>query len=112
MRARGHFMLVLLLGLFLSGCSMTTQWWIRHALRHAGFDPAEARCATEGIMKHLSGEQLYSIRNALLVGERPPRFADAEALLAFFEPRVTPEVFSVVAHYAAHCQRRTEVTWY
>jgi len=56
-------------------------------------------------MKHLSGEQLYSIRNALLVGERRPRFHDVGALLAFLQPRVSPEVHSVLAHYAAHCRQ-------
>jgi hypothetical protein len=96
----------ILLALALSGCSMTTQYWIRHSLKRAGFDQGEARCATQGIMTHLSGEQLYSIRNALLIGERPPRFADADALLAFLQPRVSSEVQSVLAHYAAHCRRR------
>lgn len=96
---------LLFAALLLSGCSMSTEWWIRHNLRRAGFDRGETRCATEGIMAHLSGEQLYAIRNTLLIGERPPRFANADALLAFVEPRVAPEVHSVVAHYLTHCRR-------
>ena len=95
----------LLLAFLIAGCSMSTEWWIRHNLRRAGFGPGEARCATQGIMTHLSGEQLYSIRNALLVGERTPRFAHVEALLGFLQARVSPEIHSVLAHYAALCRR-------
>ena len=91
--------------LLLCGCTMSTEWWIDHSLKRAGFDGGEAKCATRGIMTHLTGEQLFAIREALLVGERPPRFADVQDLLAFLETRMPADVQAVLVHYAAHCRR-------
>lgn len=102
------FAAALALAASLSGCSMSTQWFIQKSLRDPGFSRAEARCAVDGVVGRLNGDQLWSIR-APLIGyvmlDEPPERMDADRLLAWLEPRIEPEVHRVLAHYAASCRR-------
>lgn len=98
---------VLALAASLAGCSMSTQWFIQKSLRNAGFSRAEARCAVDGVMSRLNGDQRWSIRGPLvsyLMLDEPAERMDADRLLAWLEPQLKPEVHHVLAHYATACR--------
>jgi len=91
----------------LSGCSMSTQWFVQKSLRDAGFSRAEARCAVDGVTGQLSPDQLSSLRlpliNYLMLHE-PPGTMNADQLLEWLGGQVTPEVHQVLSRQAARCR--------
>jgi hypothetical protein len=88
----------------LAGCSMSTPWWIQRGLRDSGFTRAQARCVTRGVSDNLSGEQLWSLREAVIGLPRPVDGVEVSALVARLQPTLAPEVHHVVAHYVGHCR--------
>jgi hypothetical protein len=92
----------------LSGCSMSTEYFIGKSLRDAGYSRPEAQCVVEGVAGQLSRDHLWAVR-ALLVRyvmlDEPAKPMSADHLLEWLRPEVSPQVHHVVAHYAARCRQ-------
>jgi hypothetical protein len=90
----------------LAACSMSTEYLVRKNLLAAGFSPAEARCAVDGVSAHLSNDQLWALRGPVMdfVFEKREERMDIDQWLGWIAPQVAPEVHHVLAHYAAHCR--------
>lgn len=91
--------------LVLGACSMSSEWWVDRGYRIAGFDRAEAKCATNGVVSQLSEDELTEVRIAVSDPGRPKAFAGAESLLQWLQPRIAERSYQILAHYARHCRK-------